>query len=683
MKRLCLLLLILTLGAASGSPAFAQPDDDAPEETEGDEGDEGDDEDTDDEDTDDEEADDEEAAGDDDEGDTDGPRKVGAEEPRKAEEAGPRKVGEEEPDGPGDEEEDPALTGPVEPDPLDVPDDVFEPIDDLEPEVLEAITEDTSYPYVEHSGYFRFRMDAFRNLDLNTTGTSPILPPASRFRPDGTPGNSQAEWFAGADTRFRWSPTIHIYEDMRIKLQIDAPDNLVMGSTPYGLTASGQGTRDAPLSLYSDSQQPPDGRFDLRIKQAYGEVETFFGLIRAGRMTNEWGLGMMANGGECMDCNYGDYTDRLMFLTKPFGWYLAAAYDFPAEGPLSYNEDDPFGQPRDADQYDDIDQYTFALFNRPLLKEERDEQQRRLKELALPVFNGGAYLSYRTQQGDYPNHQLGANYDNDPEQYPELERRDADIWTTDLWLQFLWEPSVQSRLRLELEVALVLGNIKHVSSPDAEDGEGLTCFDGANEDAVDACAALERDVRQLGVAFEGEFKVNRFFRFGVDSGYASGNNDPGFGVQDGDPNRLQDPDAFMFDRDYIIDLLLFRELVGRVTNATYFKPWMQFDFLSKNQDSLGLRMDILYARANEAEATPSGKAGLGLEFDTMLFYQEHDKYRADISYGLLVPLGAFDEVPGRQRFVDYPGISSDTFRAEDTRDAEVAQTIQFRMFWFY
>ena len=139
----------------------------------------------------------------------------------------------------------------------------------------------------------------------------------------------------------------------------------------------------------------------------------------------------------------------------------------------------------------------------------------------------------------------------------------------------------------------------------------------------------------------------------------------------------------MFDRDYIVDLILFRELIGRVTNATYVKPWLQFDFLSKNKDSFGLRLDILYARANEAEATPSGEAGLGLEFDTNLFYQEEGKYRADISYGLLVPLAAWDEVPGRDRVVDYPGISSTAFRAEDTREAEVAQTIQFRMFWFY
>ena len=45
------------------------------------------------------------------------------------------------------------------------------------------ITEDqlaaptTSFPYVEWHGYFRFRADAFSNLDLNTEGTSPILPP--------------------------------------------------------------------------------------------------------------------------------------------------------------------------------------------------------------------------------------------------------------------------------------------------------------------------------------------------------------------------------------------------------------------------------------------------------------------------------------------------------------------------
>ena len=39
------------------------------------------------------------------------------------------------------------------------------------------------------------------------------------------------------------------------------------------------------------------------------------GVLSAGRMGNHWGLGMLANGGDCLDCNGGDAVDRLAFIT--------------------------------------------------------------------------------------------------------------------------------------------------------------------------------------------------------------------------------------------------------------------------------------------------------------------------------------------------------------------------------
>jgi hypothetical protein len=67
------------------------------------------------------------------------------------------------------------------------------------------ITEDqlaapsTSFPYVEWHGYFRFRADAFSNLDLNTEGTSPILPPVEALL--GSSGSSVPDDDAGDSER--------------------------------------------------------------------------------------------------------------------------------------------------------------------------------------------------------------------------------------------------------------------------------------------------------------------------------------------------------------------------------------------------------------------------------------------------------------------------------------------------
>ena len=61
------------------------------------------------------------------------------------------------------------------------------------------ITEDqlaapsTSFPYVEWHGYFRFRADAFSNLDLNTEGTSPILPPVEALLGNSNVQNDPVE----------------------------------------------------------------------------------------------------------------------------------------------------------------------------------------------------------------------------------------------------------------------------------------------------------------------------------------------------------------------------------------------------------------------------------------------------------------------------------------------------------
>ena len=39
------------------------------------------------------------------------------------------------------------------------------------------------------------------------------------------------------------------------------------------------------------------------------------GILAAGRMGSHWGLGMLANGGDCLDCDAGDAADRIAFVT--------------------------------------------------------------------------------------------------------------------------------------------------------------------------------------------------------------------------------------------------------------------------------------------------------------------------------------------------------------------------------
>jgi hypothetical protein len=105
-----------------------------------------------------------------------------------------------------------------------------------------------------------------------------------------------------------------------------------------------------------------------------------------------------------MDCDYGDSADRALLLTRVFDTYFVVGYDFPSEGPLNYNVYDVQGQPRDATgSFDDVNQWVFAAFRRPLTPEEKANQARVLREEGGAVVNSGLYLVYREQEASYEN----------------------------------------------------------------------------------------------------------------------------------------------------------------------------------------------------------------------------------------------------------------------------------------
>jgi hypothetical protein len=110
--------------------------------------------------------------------------------------------------------------------------------------------------------------------------------------------------------------------------------------------------------------------------------------------------------------------------------------------------------------------------------------------------------------------------------------------------------------------------------------------------------------------------------------------------------------------------MLFREVIGTVTNAGYYKPWVRYDLFDSVEDALGAQLDLLFAHALEPSATPGGDSFLGFEADLRLFYEEKGRFNLDIESGFLVPGSAFD-------YVDQNG--------EVVRSAEFAFTVQGRL----
>jgi uncharacterized protein (TIGR04551 family) len=241
---------------------------------------------------------------------------------------------------------------------------------------------------VKVTGFFRVRGDLLHNLDLDRGTTPTGLPLFSVPLSDPL-----AQDLALADMRLRTDLAIYApFAAAAVKVRADLIDNLVMGSTPV----LSPGTGNAPTPAASPGQFPSSL---FRIKRAYGEVLTPIGYFAAGRMGNQWGLGMLSNGGDCLDCNLGDAADRIAFVTSLAGHLWAFAYDFSAVGPTPSRRD---GQRQlVVDNAVDVKSVTFAWMNL------RDDLSRRRRTKADKLtFEYGAFVSHRWQDFDAPESYL-------------------------------------------------------------------------------------------------------------------------------------------------------------------------------------------------------------------------------------------------------------------------------------
>ena len=528
-----------------------------------------------------------------------------------------------------------------------------------------------SYPFIEHHGYFRFRTDLFYNGHLGTnvpadaaSGTSAIPAPLSENAVNNGPNphgplSEDAKTIASANLRFRYQPTIHIAEGLRIHATFDVLDNLVLGSTP---DFAGNLVRpDVPLVAFSGAQASPSAgvngfRDAVRIKEAYAEWKPLF-LLRAGRMASNWGLGILANGGQDIDDDYGDYTDRVMLALKFYGIYVVGAWDFVYSGATTDDPGDNFGQPKDLGQGDDVTQWVLSLFQRPLSAAEKEERRAALMDRHEAVFDWGVYGVFRKQEFDLSGDAFDLwRTSGGKKTYDQLDLVPRRAWAAipDLWLRYEHQLNADQHLRLELEAVGIFGHV-----------------DSVTDDPT--VSTKERSIQQLGLAFEGSFtdKMDAgTLAVGLDAGAASGDSAKGFGVEDHHTlSEGQNPNtaltAFKFDRDYQIDLMLFREVIGTVTNAVYIKPWVSFDFFNTPEEALGARVDLLYAQALKPSATPGNDPFLGFEADLRLFYEDKGRFNFDVESGFLVPGAAFNyRNPGREEY---------------NRDASFGFTVQGRM----
>lgn len=299
------------------------------------------------------------------------------------------------------------------------------------------------------------------------------------------------------------------------------------------------------------------------------------------------------------------------------------------------------GQPFDAESGDDGRSYGLkvARLDTP------DEVRRKLDRNESSL-NYGAFYDYRTQRYASPDwNTAGFDASYAP---TSVVHRAAYAHVLDFWIRWL-----SPRWRVEAEVAGVYGSVGDARSDPAQ-------------------AAIPKVLlRQWGGSLVVDYKATpNKLTLGAEVGAASGDDAAGFGNAPGygpqpygslegaqwGPNDRTIRN-FRFNPAYRVDVVLFRQILGAVTDAMYVKPKLRCDILP----GLGLDVALVYSRALEKGSTPSvnaggtgGSANLGVELDSKLTYGSGDGFQAWIEWGALQPLGGLgtpQSSPGRAHVV--------------------------------
>ncbi|MBA3455269.1 MAG: TIGR04551 family protein [Deltaproteobacteria bacterium] len=534
---------------------------------------------------------------------------------------------------------------------------------------------------IEIDGYFRLRTDWFKNFHLgfldrarngSDLGGAPFPRAMGCYTESADP---PCKNLSSANMRLRLEPTINLDEGTSIHIQADVLDNLFLGSTPVNQRFGTYNDINLPpLGAFGNNNQDPpqagvnSDRDSIVIKRAWAEVAIPLGILKFGRMPNHWGMGIFSNSGGHdpiagtydLDADYGDTVDRVSFSALIPGTDLRAmlAADWASTRLVSNQTaagEGREGHPFDLDDTDDQDGWIGVISKMDSPQEFKDKVDR-----GDVSFNYGIYFEYKTQSwdNDLTGFSLGQNLNTVERFVP----RDLKTYTPDLWAKLGY-----GRWQFEGEFVAQLGSINKLSDLGRTTGADIRKYGGA-----------------LRVAWKG---LEGKLRLGIEGGGASGDqwdNRPQGNTHISNANLLgtcATGDAcpndnklsqFMFNREYKIDMILWRHLIGAVTNAGYVKPFLGYE-LSK---SIGLRVANITSFALKPIATPGNSTMYGTEFNADISYSAGG-LRIGLAYGVLFPFSAMghpvDESTTNPVF-NY-GTDPDTMQS-NTGSAGTAHTIQ-------
>ena len=377
-----------------------------------------------------------------------------------------------------------------------------------------------------------------------------------------------------------------------------------------------------------------------------------------------FGRGIRYNKGDCPDCDGALSVDRIMGISQLFGHQVTAAWDYGAQGTTldmtALGQRDPDNFPLDLSQRDDVTQWMLAITN-----VDDDITLRSKVNRGEVVFNYGAQLVIRrarhVDDGE-PNLTVditGTAAEGSEDQNESIAgltlESDASLWMPSVWFMLAW-----NALTIEFEGTGTYGNI---------DRAGSTLLDD------DQIGDRSLDVRQFGYVLNTELALyDDSFFLSLEFGGATGDE---AAQPEGYLNyRWQDQQQpagdqritnFAFSPEYHVDQILFRRLLGTVTNAHYVKPSMTYWLALQDLRQVGINISAIYSIADKRMATIGENRQLGVELNGSLTYRNpRDGFYAGVQYGVLWPLSGLNR---RIRVT-----TGDTL--VQSQDAETAQSLR-------
>jgi uncharacterized protein (TIGR04551 family) len=524
---------------------------------------------------------------------------------------------------------------------------------------------------IDIDGYFRLRTDWFKNFHLgfrdDLAGGAPF--PRALGCKSTALGAPCEENLSSTNIRLRLDPVINLDEGTSIHVQADVLDNLVLGSTPinqqyvggYDSADMSFGNRP-PLGAFNDTQAAPTAgvnsdRDSITVKRAWAEVAVPLGILKFGRMPNHWGMGIFSNSGDYdpihgtydLDGDYGDTVDRFSFSAIIPGTNLRAMIATTWDSTRLVSNQTTAGRgreghPWDLGDEDDITSWVGVISRMDSPQEFRDKVDR--GDLAV---NYGIYFEYKNQNwdDDISGFTEGTAFDAATHYVP----RSLTTYTPNPWIRMAYK-----KIELEGEFVAQLGSV----------------------DRLDEFNLRGADIRKYGGVGRFTYKgLEGKLKLGIESGFATGDqwdNTPSGAIHISNANLLGDPaisrnklTQFIFNREYKVDMILFRHLMGAVTNAGYVKPFLSYELTS----SIGFKVANITSFAMKPVSTPGNSRMYGTEFNADLGYESGGFY-AGIAYGVLFPFAAMNHP------ADQLGGTTFGFDPSNVGDASTAHTIQMR-----